>query len=65
MLTTTKQSLGGSSAAPETQARNRLYSDQDVTCDDFKDIPVINMELYLNAKNRADSSLPDDVKIEC
>ena len=34
----------------QPQARNRLYSTEALVADDFQDIPIIDMDIYLKAR---------------
>ena len=48
------------------ESRKRLYSDSAVVGDDFADMPVIDLEVYLKAADCADQEkLPEAVRIEC
>ena len=49
-----------------TSARGRHYSDSPLVSEDFQEIPIINMELYLEAAMTEDiSKLSDEVRLEC
>ena len=52
-----------------SKLRQRLYSDQNVITNDFSEMPIIDLDVYLKAlqsgtgKNPSDFS--DDVRLEC
>jgi hypothetical protein len=61
-----EQKLCGQKSPIDTvPKRNRLHSDTPVLTDDFKDIPIIDLELYMTAMKGDQSKLSDDVRIEC
>lgn len=47
------------------QARNRLYSSEALVADEFQDIPIIDMNVYLKARDTEMSQLADEVRVEC
>jgi hypothetical protein len=49
----------------QVQTRGRLYSDAPVTSDEFQEIPIIDMAIYLNQRDDSETSLNENVRLEC
>ena len=49
----------------KVQTRSRLYSDTAVTSDEFQEIPVIDLAVYLAQRETSEDELSSNVRLEC